>query len=245
MILGTDISSHQGSVDFAKMKAAGASFVICRKQIGYYGDARFFEYMEGAKDAELAFGAYGVPFPGYDMQRQYAKFIEGIKPSDLDFPPEADVEKRHKLTKSKAIGDVLGYMHRMKDWWGYCVPYTAKFVWEEMYSTAKGWIDDWDLHVANYTTYHQPYYIPIGWGYRKDGTLVPVQDSFVIWQYSADGNGRGREFGVSSDDIDLNWMKEEYYNMWTNGGTTPPVLHKAALDVPKEADTIELTMRRV
>ena len=53
MKLGCDISAWQGDVDFGVMKDAGAEFVICRKQIGYYGDIRFFDYMAGAKAVEL------------------------------------------------------------------------------------------------------------------------------------------------------------------------------------------------
>ena len=243
MILGCDISAYQCDVDFARMKEAGAKFVICRKQIGYYGDLRFFEYMAGAKEAGLKFGAYGVPFVGYDITRQYAKFIEGIQPEDLDFPPFPDIERRHTCTKSKAIGDVLSYMFKLKDWWGDCVPYTAKYIWEEMYCTKRGWINDWELFVANYTSSQQPRYIPVGWEYRLDDTPVPVEDSWQIWQFSADGNCRGAEFGVSSKDIDLDLMQEEFFNKHT-GGTVQPVLYKAVLDFPKEADVVEITLRR-
>lgn len=227
-ILGCDISYHQGDVDFEKMKAAGAEFVIIRKQIGYYGDLRFFKNFEGAKAAGLKVGIYGVPFIGYSIPRQFAKLTEGIQPSDLDFPPFADIERRHRNTKSVAIGDVLDYLQRIVSWYGDAVIYTAKFVWEGLYSNKKGWINDWDLFVANYYNGDQPYYIPVGWTHRLDGTPVAKNDSYVIWQNSADKNGRGYEFGVSSADIDLDWMQQRFWDKHIN--TSPePDWHKLAV----------------
>jgi GH25 family lysozyme M1 (1,4-beta-N-acetylmuramidase) len=244
MILGCDISEYQGNVDFQRMKDAGAQFVVARKQKGYYGDCRFFEYMDGAKKAGLPFGAYGVPFPGYDITRQYAKFFEGISPATLDFPPFIDVERKHTLTKSQAIADVLAYTYALEIWWGEAVFYTAKYVWQDFYSSKKGWINDWDLWVANYTTAPEPRYIPIGWEYWLDGSKVePKSASYVMWQFSADGNCRGAEFGASSRDIDLDWMDEEFFNRYA--GTEIPIQpYKTELEVPETAEIIELTIRR-
>ncbi len=234
-----DISYYQGDVDFQKMKDAGADGVIARKHIGYYGDLRFFDNMEGAKAVELPFGAYGVPIPGYSIPRQYAKFFEGITPEDLDFPPFPDVERKNKLTKSKNIGDVLQYTYALKNWWGEAVFYTAKFVWEDFYSSKKGWINDWNLWVANYSDELLPPYIPVGWEYRLDGSKVePRQDSYVMWQYSADGNRRGAEFGVSSYDIDLNRVDEDWYNKYVGQVSTEKVLEVFAPPGVKRIDII-------
>lgn len=220
-VLGCDISVNQGDVNFQKMKDAGAEFVIARKQIGYYGDVNFAKNLAGAKAVELPFGAYGVPYPGYDMTRQQNKFMENISPKDLDFPPFPDVEVKHKIAKSTAIGQVLQYMYALKQWWGESIPYTAKYVWEDFYSSAKGWIDDWELWVANYTGGgDNPKYIPMGWMYHKDGTVVAPEDSYILWQFSADGNGRGSEFGASSRDIDLDYMDKDFFDRYIN--PTPP-----------------------
>ena len=220
VVLGPDISAYQGDVNFVKMQDAGAGFVICRKQIGYYGDTRFFEYAEAADKVGLPLGAYGVPFPGYSTTRQFHKFIEGISPDDLVFPPFPDVEKRHNLTLSRAVSDILDYSYALKNWWGHSVFYTAKYVWQDYYSKKKGWVDDWELWVANYMYDAAdpdvgPDYLPIGWEYRLDGSLVtPRTDAYVMWQWSADHNQRGDEFGVSSRDIDLNWMDKEFYDKY-------------------------------
>ena len=248
MILGCDISTYQGTVSFQRMEDAGAKFVIMRKQTGYYGDTKFFENLEKAKLTGLKIGAYGVPFVGYDINKQYDKFIEGISPSDLDFPPFPDIERRHTYSQNKAITDVLAYTNKLKAWWGDAVFYTAKYIWQEMYSSAKGWIDDWDLWVANYTVSAEPFYIPIGWEFRKDGTPVAKADSYALWQFSADGNGRGAEFGAQSADIDLDWMKQWFWDKHVENAPslsqTPSVPYEVALAIPKSADSIVLTLNR-
>jgi hypothetical protein len=153
------------------------------------------------------------------------------------------VERRHSFTKSKAIGDVLDYTFKLKDWYGDAVFYTAKFIWEEMYSAKPGWINDWDLWVANYTAFSEPHYIPHGWEEELDGTPVLVPDSYAIWQFSADGNGRGAEFGVQSADIDLDLMQQWFWDKWIDDTPAPP--DKSPVAVTYNPDKVELVITEV
>lgn len=229
-IIGTDISYYQGIVNFQKMEDAGAKYVIIRKQIGYNTDSRFWANFEAAKKTNLKVTIYGVPFIGWDIDRQLDTFLEGLDPSDLDFPPEGDIERRHTYPKQYAINEVLEYMQGVQDWWGAASFYTAKFVWEEKYSSKPGWVEDWDLHVANYTTAVYPYYIPVGWTHTKDGVLVPQDDRFGIWQYSADKNGLGPTYGCQSRDVDLNKMTQWYWDKYID-----PVEPVEPGDLPTDA----------
>lgn len=63
--LGIDVSKHQGTIDWEKVKADGYEFAILR--IGYRGygesgtlrtDEKFYEYLEGAKEVGLDVGVY-------------------------------------------------------------------------------------------------------------------------------------------------------------------------------------------
>lgn len=215
-IILCDISKYQGAVNFVKMEDAGAKGVIIRKQVGYKTDPRFWENFEAAKLTNLKVTIYGVPFLTWDIDRQIDTLIEGLVPGDLDFPPEGDIERRHIYGRQYAIGEVLQYMHGVEAWWGAATFYTAKFVWEEMYSNKHGWVDDWDLHVANYTTADYPHYIPIGWERDAGGVIVPKDKRFGIWQYSADGNYMGNAYGCESRDVDLNKMMQWYWDKWIN-----------------------------
>lgn len=64
VIAGIDVSYHQGSIDWNKVKASGVQFVILRAGYRAYGsgsmaqDSRFAEYYKGAKNVGLKVGAY-------------------------------------------------------------------------------------------------------------------------------------------------------------------------------------------
>ena len=220
-IILCDISEYQGDVNFVKMEDAGAAGVIIRKQIGYRTDRRFWDNFTAAKRTNLKVTIYGVPFLAWDIDRQVNTLIEGLSPNDLDFPPEGDIERRHIYPKQYAIGEVLQYMHGLVKWWGAATFYTAKFVWEEMYSDKVGWVDDWDLHVANYTTASYPHYVPRGWGWYANGGLTEKDKRFGIWQYSADGNYQGNRYGCESRDVDLNRMSRWYWDKWIDENVIP------------------------
>lgn len=211
---GNDVSAWQGDINFDVMKNL-SDFVYIRKSIGYYSDLRFWDNFDGAKLAGMPMGIYHYFYAGYNVERQFAKMIEGIQPSDLTFPPVLDVEHKHRVSKSQAVGEVLKFLHLLKSWWtGPRMPaiYTAKFVWQDYYSFSPGWIHDWDLFVANYTTDVQPRYVPIGWEKTSAGVDIPIDKQFVCWQWEADGNRKGPEHGVSSHDIDMDRMPEWYFN---------------------------------
>ena len=222
-INGNDISAHQGDVNFKTMRSAGSEFVYCRKSIGYYSDLRFWDNFDGAKTEGLPFGIYHYFYAGYNVEKQFSKMIEGIQPPDLTFPPVLDVEHKHSVTKSQALGEVLKFLYLLKSWWtGVRMPaiYTAKFVWQDFYSIKPGWIHDWDLFVANYTNELMPVYVPIGWEKTSGGIAIPAEDQFINWQWEADGNRKGHAHGVSSYDIDMDRMQEWYFNLFVT--STPP-----------------------
>jgi hypothetical protein len=76
--------------------------------------------------------------------------------------------------------------------------YTGAWWWDGNVMPADKW-SSYPLHVANYTSAAQPY-MPRDW------------DEWDVWQWSADGNGKGHEYGADSHDIDLNRMKIEFWN---------------------------------
>lgn len=71
MLKGIDVSYHQGSIDFQKVKNSGIDFVIIRE--GYRGttDLRFFEYVEKAKKAGLYI--LGIYHFSYALNAEEAK----------------------------------------------------------------------------------------------------------------------------------------------------------------------------
>lgn len=73
---GIDLSEHQGTVDFAKLKSSGIDFVLLRAGYGSANrypeqyDARFEEYYKKAKAAGLAWVHIGTATPKTPTWRQ-------------------------------------------------------------------------------------------------------------------------------------------------------------------------------
>jgi len=231
--LCADISVHQAGdppkpIDFFRMRDAGAKCVWIRKHIGYYRDVAFELNWEGAGSVPgLERSFYSVPYVGYNFGRQWEalttrKLVNGsivpFDPAEADRAAWCDVEYKHPLPLSTAVGLLLQWLNAMVGWGGRPDIYTAKYVWQDYYSKAKGWGEDWALVAANYREgwYGLPVpdlvrraidagdpLTPTGWEYTKQGVLVPVRDRWQGWQFAADRNQLGATFGVRSRDIDL------------------------------------------
>ena len=100
-ILGTDVSEHQGPIDFAKVKAQGIDFVFLR--VGYRGyvsgkihkDLRFEQYYREARTAGLKVGAYFFSAAtGSDEAREEAAFTyQCLKGKQIDIGVAYDLEE--------------------------------------------------------------------------------------------------------------------------------------------------------
>lgn len=96
---GIDVSSHQGLIDWAKVKAAGIEFAIIRAGYGKYEsqvDSRFEQNAFGALSAGLHVGVYWfsyatTPDEAREEAKLCAKTIEKYK-GKFDFPIYFDYE---------------------------------------------------------------------------------------------------------------------------------------------------------
>ena len=55
---GIDVSAHNGTINWKKVKEAGISFAMLRMGYGTVTDKKFIEYYKGAKEAGIALGGY-------------------------------------------------------------------------------------------------------------------------------------------------------------------------------------------
>ena len=110
MLKGIDVSKWNGSIDFAKVREAGYSFVIIRA--GYGKDPRqidpLFErnYLL-AKNAGLSIGAYWYSYATTpeDAKREADTFLQVVKGKHFDFPLYMDVEEKKQFSIGR---DLLG-----------------------------------------------------------------------------------------------------------------------------------------
>ena len=84
---GIDISKHQGPIDFNKVKADGVEFVIFRSSYRQTVDPKFFEYVEGCKNAGIpTLGVYHFMYAlNKEQALEEAKFcIEQVQKAKLN-----------------------------------------------------------------------------------------------------------------------------------------------------------------
>lgn len=94
---GLDVSQYQGNIDFAKVKAAGYTFVIIKAGYGRLAsqkDPYFEKNYTNAKAAGLNVGAYWFSYAESpaDAKNEAKAFIEVIKGKKFEYPVYYDVE---------------------------------------------------------------------------------------------------------------------------------------------------------
>lgn len=224
-ILGCDTSHWDGDINFNRMYSAGAKFWVTKATDAYrttgqqFEDSRFNEYVLAASKTPLLKGCYHWLQASVDPTVAADFYLERYNRYEFEFPPVLDFEE----TSVRETGKFSDYAWRAQVW---CkrvedvtgrkpIIYTAK--WFTNYFTTQqiGWMGDYPLWVAHYpwvvTSLTRP-------------SIPPVWDKWTFWQFSADGNGRGDEFGTQSKSVDLNYYQGSYAELLTFLGMseTPP-----------------------
>lgn len=108
MVKIIDISKHNGSIDFAKVKADGISGVIIRAGYGRHisqKDPTFEAYYSGAKAAGLNVGAYWYSYASSaaEAKIEAAVFLEAIKGKQFELPVYYDIEEESHVALGKTV----------------------------------------------------------------------------------------------------------------------------------------------
>ena len=210
MYKGIDVSSHQGKIDWNKVKAAGIQFAILRAGYGKIStqkDSCFESNYAGAKAAGIPVGAYWYSYAKTpeDARLEADLFLETLKGKKLEYPAFMDVEEQTQfaLGKSKVSEIIETFLMRVEKA-GY---------WVGLYMSAsplKQYVADaikqrYAIWVANY------------------GVSKPSYNgSYGIWQYSASGKVDGITGDVDLDNGYVDYpgkIKEKGLNGF--GGVPP------------------------
>ena len=103
---GIDVSKYQPNVDFAKVRAAGYSFVILKAGHGKYAtqiDSCFEKHYAAAKKAGLQVGAYWYAYAKTvaDAKQEAEVFIGALKGKQFEMPVWYDIEERNTFNTGK------------------------------------------------------------------------------------------------------------------------------------------------
>lgn len=200
---GIDVSSHQGNIDFRKVKNAGIDFVIIRFACGMKIDERFFSNYFKAKENGLKVGAYiytkantlpKVVAEVNAVKYELNKFVEVNEHEfELDLPFFIDVEYDTIIKTSKANVSWLfdENYKRYKELFSKVGLYASSSILEakfreDILESVPVWVAEWDNN-------------------------LDYKGNFIFWQYS----NIGRVDGID-DDVDLNSSERIHPDVFTH-----------------------------
>ncbi|WP_394842512.1 lysozyme [Pendulispora brunnea] len=182
---GCDVSSHQGSVNWASAANAGAKFSYIKATEGTsYKNPYFAEQYQGCRDAGLICGAYHFALPNTSNATAQADFFVdnggGWSADGKTLPPSLDIEYNpygstcYGLSASAMVAWVREFSNRVKartnryptiytstSWWSQCTGNNATFG-----TTNPLWVPRYGSSVGT---------LPAGWSYQ------------TIWQHADSG----------------------------------------------------------
>lgn len=225
-----DVSVWQGIIDFDKFDTAVHAF-YARATYGLSQDIRWVRNLTEALARGLPIGGYAYLLSHVDGRAQARAFAQALSQGkknsrgqyvlQTQLRPVVDVEEC-KTTATVLAENIRKFLDEFYVITGVRVEvvYSRKYFWDP-------WLD-WtnfatfmDLWVAHYSSTYKEPLIPKAW--------VRAGKKAIMWQWSADKNGKGPQYGTGSRDIDLNryfgglaQLKKDYPGLdFSKGPSTP------------------------
>lgn len=194
MVNGIDVSQWQGVMDWEKALSAGVQFAFIRATFGRERDVQFARNWAETKRLGIPRGAYGWVIHRANQPANAGLFIDILGDDHGELPPVVDFEWHGPLVNRQMpnFSELRAYITRVEELDGRVpIIYSSTGYWRAL---PNGDTQTW---VARYPYWHAQYT-------RAATPVIPrVFPDWTFWQWSADGNGRGAEFGARSRDICL------------------------------------------
>lgn len=192
---GIDVSSYQGTADWAAIRATGKSFVFIRASEGItIEDSMCANHHVGSGNAGLLRGFYHYFEPGDDPSAQVSNFLSAVSKAELsggccELAPVVDVETLRNLDPSTVANNVLAFVRGIEASFG-AKPliYTSPSFWDSL--PYVGLEDICDLWVAH-------------WGVASP-TIPGRWTSWRFWQQTSTGRVNG-DPGNADVSIFIGW----------------------------------------
>lgn len=237
-IKGIDVSKHNGSIDWDKVKNDGVGFAIIR--IGYGGsapvkDERFEENYKNAKANGLKVGTYLYSYANSesDVEAEVNSILKWLDGKTFDLPFYLDVED-NKTQGKLSVNELTNYVYNI------CERIEKAGYFTGIYAS-KNWLETkLDMNKLNRFTV---------W-LAQWSSNPTYQGSYAMWQYTSDGcvngiNGRvdmnyqikelGGSLNTTSNNENSKKSNEEIANeviagQWGNGNDRKNKLTSAGYD---------------
>ena len=231
--LGADGSHWAGAIDFQKMRQAGARFYIGKASDSYRGSGKLFEDSKFKEHFDQAFslgqlllGNFHWLQPDTDPIKAADFYLELYFRYPFHFMPLLDFEETY------AYQDKDGNPTHLESHYCWCAEvwldrvmahtgrlpmvYSAKWFTDHFEKRLLGFLNQYPLWAAQYPWFVTPFTRP---------SLPYPWQNWMMWQFSADGNKRGSEFGVTAESIDLNYFQGSYDDLlsWLDTDQPTPI----------------------
>ena len=182
---GIDVSHWQGTIDWAKVKAAGKTFAFAKATEGIgFEDSNYDVNKAGALAQGIKFGAYHFARPGSnDPVREADWFVDTARVQHGMLIPVLDLELTGGLGTSALTSWVKAWLQRVDQRLGVKpMIYTSPSFWRNAMGDSRWFADNGYamLWVAHWGV-TSPSIPGSNWGGR----------SWTFWQYSSDGSVSG------------------------------------------------------
>lgn len=234
---GIDLSKHNGSIDFARVKASGkADFAILRAGYGKTAsqkDPQFETYYRCAKSVGIPVGAYWYSYAMSveEAKQEAAACLECIKGKQFEYPIWFDVEEKTQLAlgKDKLTAIVSAFLSEAEKA-GY---------WVGLYMSAS------PLSTLIRADIAQRYSV---WVAHVGVSKPSYSSRYEMWQHSWKGSVSGITGDVDLDECYADYpalIKAKGLNGWTAETPTPVKPETKEISLTIDGATWKGTLRRV
>ena len=181
-MLGIDVSSFQGEIDWGKVKEAGVEFVIIRLGFGYTVnmelvlDKYFQENLKGAKENDIKIGVYFYSYANEieEVKKQAQFIVDNLNGEDLDLGVTFDWENWSNFKDYHVnlydLDNMYNSFKSVLEGNGYrTVLYGSKFYLKNIWNTDDK--DIWLAHYINKTNYDKDY---VMWQFSDKGIVEGI-----------------------------------------------------------------------
>lgn len=210
--MGVDVSYYQGTVDWAKAKAAGVKFAFVRLSDGTtFQDPKFNQNWTNTKANGIIRGAYQFFRPSQNINAQADMMIAAIGTYQKgDLPPVIDVEADGGLSPATVAARVRQWVDRVKAGVGVePIVYTGYYFWRDQVGGPSGYTNN-PLWVAAYSSLCPN--VPSPWM------------RWTFWQHTDSGsvNGITGKVDMNKFNGDLTAL-QAFVNATSSGPSNPPM----------------------
>jgi len=183
-VVGVDVSKWQGQVDFARVKAAGKTYVFIKVTQGATGvDPDYVANIAAARAAGLYAGSYHFYTTDHDAQSQFANLSQHLDLRPGDLPPVVDIEVLAENSLPDLAAQLTSFLDLIEGRYG------VKPILYSGLSFANAHLQGlgaYPLWLAEYNDAAAPK-LPNGWS------------DWTFWQHSQDGRVDGVDGAVDLD----------------------------------------------